>query len=179
MAVKKNYIFDIDCVVADLWPHYVKKLKKLTNLKNRDIHVLDRYHPDVGIPPEIWANMFVHMIKNAKIKPIKATVEFINTLEQVTFLTARAQELWPDTKVWLSHYIKIEHTLVFEENKAAWLQKNSPPNCVFVDDRFKTVNEVATLDKEIEIILINMPYNQGRREAKGIRRVDSMAEVRR
>lgn len=118
--------------------------------------------------------------RGMEAKPYPGSIDALKELyqktrEELTFVTARDPEIIGDqTERWLTlHLGETPFRVIYVPRtcKSEWLVENKIT--VFVDDRFKNVNDIA--EKLHACFLINRPWNEGREPRYNVIRVDSVA----
>jgi len=174
------HIFDIDGVVADLQPFFIKDLCQHVGCTPAEIDITTH---NIKVPGynisddtifDIAVNTTVKYVD--EIKPYKHAIEYLIEYQQYTgdtihFLTARkGASVEKATHTWLNTHLKADFIVHFNADKVQFMRSNPQFNVVF-EDRFTTANE---LDFVPWVYLLNRPWNIGRIAKNHVTRIDSM-----
>lgn len=187
---KNNIVgVDIDGVLADYPRSYIEFMNQelganfscenVTNYdigahfgipRNQAIQLKDKYR-------QTGQKRFIPVIEGAR--------EFLQTLKDAGFtvvlLTARPYDeykrMYADTVLWLKDNELPFDSLIFNEDKEAYLLKHFGTENVkfFVDDASGNANLIS--DAGVKCYLINRPYNAGHNINQNVIRTDNLEEV--
>jgi len=171
-------VFDIDGVIADFHTAFRNKILNLTGYDVDDAP--SKFEIDVPgwTKDDIW-KCILSTIKGGinAIQPYPNTVFHLwhlydKTREPLQFLTARHDSCHAATRSWLQHYVIMPFELVMSngsKNKQDLLAPMAATH--FVDDRFRTVNEVCS---DVKTYLFNRTWNEGRDADPRVIRINSI-----
>lgn len=170
MSDKKNLIaFDIDGVIADVYTAFRLFIKRdfgydIYNKSNTfDIDVPGLSHKDFMD--------YIYKIMGVQYKSVEPYPNVLQTLDiiyqkttsPITFITARNKIIENETHAWIMYKLKlnIPYKIIFNETKHDYIHKNKIK--YFVEDRYKTCNEIADKCPDVnKIFMLNRKWNSNR-----------------
>lgn len=177
-------IFDVDDVVVNLSPHYLKDLSEYAGCT---IDEIDNSTFNIDIPGMTDRELICRIATESSVKhfdevrPHEGAIGFLldyyqyNNSHPLCFLTARkGKEVQEYTYKWFDKYIQhIPYTVYFEENKIDFLRKHNQFTGI-VEDRLSTANNAAEV---VQTFLVNRLWNNNRTTYQKVVRINKLSDI--
>lgn len=180
----RNVAFDIDGVIADTYDVIRIALKQEFGI-NFPKNEHRSFYFDV---PNASSKDVIRVIDKCMIedfndvKPLGDSIYilkrvFLMTRKPLLFVTARPEACREGTISWLKKYLGrfVDFNVILTENKPKTRVLLDLNIELFVDDRYKTINELSNI---IDMpLMLNSPWNEGRPTPQNTVRIDDLEEV--
>ena len=176
--------FDLHGVIMNLMPVMLKYFKEVVGFEVTETGRFSFGYPDSYDPRRFGVDI-ANSIKlgvATQAKPMRGSIQALedwvyNTDNTIVIITASAKSTMDANIEWLHKYLVVPfeiHRVAYQEKKSDTCNKLGVTH--FVDDRFKTCNDLIRDGLETTY-LYNSTHNEGREPDEGVVRVDNLRQA--